>query len=88
MIQYATGGLIPNLTILLDVKVEEGLKRKTKSDEWNRLDAYTVEYHKRVRAGYLEMAKNEPQRWIVIDAGKNWDAVQEILRETILGKIT
>jgi len=88
LIQYATGGLLPNLTILLDVKVEEGLKRKTKSDEWNRLDAYTVEYHKRVRAGYLEMAKNEPERWVVIDAGKDWDAVQEILRETILSKIT
>lgn len=81
LIAYATGGLQPNLTVLMDVDVEVGLKRKTKSDEWNRLDAYTVEYHKRVRAGYLEMAKQEPGRWVVIDAGQEWGEVQERLRE-------
>ncbi len=70
MINYATGGLVPDLTILLDLDVEVGLGRKRKADEWNRLDAYTVEFHQRVRAGYLEMVKQEPERWVVIDAGK------------------
>lgn len=51
LVRYATGGLIPDLTILLDVDVEIGLKRKQKADEWNRLDAYTVDFHRRVRAG-------------------------------------
>ena len=90
LINYATGGLVPDLTILLDLDVEVGLNRKQKADEWNRLDAYTVEFHQRVRAGYLEMVKQEPERWVVIDAGQEWDAVQGELRKAIvesLGKI-
>jgi len=83
LVKYATGGLVPNLTVLLDVDVEEGLKRKKKDNEWNRLDAYTVEFHQRVRAGYLEMVKAEPHRWVLIDAGQKWDVVQEDLRNMI-----
>ena len=87
LINYATGGLVPDLTILLDLDVEVGLKRKQKADEWNRLDAYTVEFHKRVRAGYLEMVKQEPERWVVIDAGQKWDAVQDELRKVIVEEL-
>jgi len=87
LINYATGGLVPDLTILLDLDVEVGLKRKQKADEWNRLDAYTVEFHRRVRAGYLEMVKQEPERWVVIDAGKSWDEVQEELRKVIVTRL-
>src|SRR5512135_1074532 len=85
LVRYATGGLIPDLTILLDIEVEAGLRRKTQSgSEWNRLDAYTVEFHRRVRNGYLEMAKAEPQRWVVVDASRGWQEVQDHLREVIL----
>jgi dTMP kinase len=84
LVKYATGGLVPDLTILLDLDVEVGLGRKKKDNEWNRLDAYTVEFHKRVRAGYLEMVKAEPGRWVVVDAGKDWQTVQASLREKIL----
>jgi dTMP kinase len=87
LVKYATGGLVPDLTILLDLDVEEGLRRKKKDNEWNRLDAYTIEFHRRVRAGYLEMVKQEPDRWVVIDAGKDWDEVQEKLRLVILGRL-
>ena len=87
LIKYATGGLIPDLTVLLDLDVEVGLKRKQKGDEWNRLDAYTIEFHRRVRAGYLEMAKQEPSRWVVIDAGKEWDDVQAELKRVIEKKL-
>lgn len=83
LVKYATGGLIPDLTVLLDVDVEEGLKRKKKDNEWNRLDAYTVEFHQRVRAGYLEMVKQEPNRWVVVDAGQKWDSVQDVLRRVV-----
>ena len=86
LVRYATGGLVPDLTILLDVDVEVGLKRKQKADEWNRLDAYTVDFHRRVRAGYLEMVKQEPVRWRVVDAGREWKSVQEELRKVILEK--
>ncbi len=87
LIQYATGGLKPDLTILLDVEAEVGLKRKTKSDEWNRLDAYTLEFHQRVRAGYLELVKAKPERWVVVDAGQPWEAVQADLRQTLLARL-
>jgi dTMP kinase len=83
LIRYATGGLTPDLTILLDVDVEVGLKRKTKNGEWNRLDAYTLEFHQRVRKGYLEMAAAEPQRWVIVDAGRAWEGVQEELRRVV-----
>ena len=85
LVKYATGGLTPDLTVLLDLDVEVGLKRKTQNEmEWNRMDAYTVEFHKRVRAGYLEMVKAEPKRWIVINSDQKWDMVQEELRKKIL----
>jgi len=87
LVKYATGGLVPDLTVLLDVDVEEGLRRKKKDNEWNRLDAYTVEFHQRVRAGYAEMVKQEPNRWVVVNAGQEWETVQEELRIVILGRL-
>ena len=87
LVKYATGGLVPDMTVLLDVDVEEGLRRKKKDDEWNRLDAYTVEFHRRVRAGYLEMVKQGADRWVVVDAGQKWEKVQEELRAVILDRI-
>jgi dTMP kinase len=87
LVKYATGGLVPDLTALLDVDVEEGLRRKKKDNEWNRLDAYTVEFHRRVHAGYLEMVKAEPARWVVVDAGQKWEKVQEELRVSVLARL-
>ena len=88
LVKYATGGLTPDLTILLDVDVETGLKRKTANgSEWNRLDAYTLDFHQRVRQGYLEMVKAEPQRWAVIEAGREWRQVQEDLRQQVLRRL-
>lgn len=85
LIEYATGGLQPDLTVYLDVDVETGLKRKKNSDEWNRMDAYTVEFHKRVRAGYLELARNV--RWVTVDATPSWDEVHKNLKNEIFKKL-
>ncbi|GAB4496476.1 MAG: dTMP kinase [Anaerolineales bacterium] len=87
LVKYATGGLTPDLTILLDLDVEVGLGRKKKDNEWNRLDAYTVEFHKRVRAGYLEMVKAEPKRWLIVNSEQAWESVQAELRRVILEKL-
>ncbi len=88
LVRYATGGLVPDLTVLLAIEVEAGLRRKTQSgSEWNRLDAYTVEFHRRVRNGYLEMARAEPQRWVVLDASRGWQEVQDELRAVILRRL-
>jgi dTMP kinase len=88
LVKYATGGLTPDLTILLDLDVEVGLRRKTQNEvEWNRMDAYTVEFHRRVRAGYLEMVKAEPHRWMVVNSEQKWDNVQAELKKMIVGRL-
>jgi len=88
LVRYATGGLTPDLTLLLDVEAEIGLRRgsqrHTNGGEWNRLDAYQLEFHQRVRAGYLELAKQEPKRWVKVDASQPWEKVQTDLRAVIL----
>ena len=88
LVKYATGGLVPDLTILLDLDVEVGLNRKKQNNaEWNRMDDHVVEFYRRVRAGYLEMVKQEPLRWRVVDAGREWKSVQEELRRVISSRL-
>lgn len=88
LVKYATGGLDPDLTILLDLDVETGLKRKKLNEsEWNRMDDHEVEFYNRVRAGYLEMVKQEPNRWVTINSDQKWETVQEELRKEIIKKL-
>lgn len=87
IVYFATGGLKPDLTLLLDVEVEVGLKRKLAASEWNRLDAYDLEFHRRVRHGYHEMALAEPERWVIIDAGQPPEVVQAAVRDVVLGRL-
>ena len=84
MLDFATDMLKPDLTLLLDVDVEIGLQRKRKEDEWNRLDAYALAFHQRVREGYHELCRQEPERWRVIDAMQPKDAVQLALRQAVM----
>jgi dTMP kinase len=73
--EVATTGLVPDLTILLDVPPAVGLARKA-DDSRNRFEAaFDLEFHERVRAGFLELARAEPGRWLVIDATRDADAV-------------
>jgi len=89
LVKYATGGLIPDLTILLDLDVEVGLKRKKQNGlEWNRMDAHEVAFYERIHTNYLEMVKAEPERWVVIDSGQEWDTVQEELRKVIIDTLS
>jgi dTMP kinase len=87
MLDFATGGLWPDLTFLLDLDPLMGLKRKQKAGEWNRLDAYGIEFHERVRQGYMQMAAQDPKRWVVIDAAQPFEAVQEQLRAEIVQRV-
>ena len=84
MLDFATDKLKPDLTLLLDVEVETGLQRKRKEDEWNRLDAYALAFHQRVREGYHELCRQEPERWRVIDAMQPKEAVQLALRQAVM----
>jgi dTMP kinase len=79
--QFATQGLTPHLTIYLDLPVEEGIQRKqsahvAEEGEWNRLDQQTVDFHRRVRDGYLELARSHPDRWLVVDATRSVPDIQ------------
>lgn len=87
VVEYATGGLKPDLTLYLDINVEKGLRRKGKGEEWNRLDAYEVEFHERARAGYIELIAQEPERWVVIDAGQSVEQIQEDLKRVVLERL-
>ncbi|GAB4280031.1 MAG: dTMP kinase [Candidatus Promineifilaceae bacterium] len=85
--QIATGGLKPDLTILLDIDVEEGLNRKKQGHtEMNRLDLEAISFHKRVRDGYHQLAAAEPARWVIIDANRPVDAVQTAIQQAVYKK--
>ena len=84
MLDFATDHLKPDLTILLDLDVKMGLMRKKAEDEWNRLDAYEVLFHERVREGYQKLAGEEPERWRIVDASQGIDAVQDDLYRIVL----
>jgi dTMP kinase len=88
MLHFATGGLQPDLTLLLDIDIEAGLRRKLQSGgEWNRLDAYAVAFHQRVRQGYLSLVISEPQRWVMIDANQPPEMVQLALRRAVAERL-
>ena len=71
----ATGGLAPDRTILLDVPPEVGLRRKTDASR-NRFEAsFDLAFHERVRAGFLELARQEPARFRVVDSNRRLDVV-------------
>jgi dTMP kinase len=85
--EFATDGLRPDLTLLLDVPVEVGLARK-QADEQTRFEAaFDVAFHRRVRAGYLELAAAEPDRFAVIDATAPVDDVVARGLAAILARI-
>jgi len=83
IIHYATGGLIPDLTILLDLAPEVGLQRRLDAGGVNRLDSYDIEFHKRVRAGYQALVAEDPSRWVVVNAARSFNLVQTEIREIL-----
>jgi len=87
LLEFATDGLWPDLTLLLDIDPAIGLARKRRGGEWNRLDAYAEAFHQRVRAGYLELAARDPQRWVIIDASRPCEEVQAAVRRVVLARL-
>jgi dTMP kinase len=85
--EVATGGLVPDLTVLLDVDPEVGLDRKSLGAR-NRFEAsFDLDFHRRVRAGFLELARQEPARWRVVDSTRHVDRVFDDLRDVVLGAL-
>jgi dTMP kinase len=81
---FATGGLRPDLTLLLDVPVDVGLERTRRRREWNRFeDTEEVAFFERVRLAYLDMAKREPDRFRIIDGAGSVSASDEAIRTVV-----
>ncbi len=88
--RFATGGLVPDLTFLLDVPVGEGLARKRNGegeDDWNRMEQEVLAYHERVRQGYLELAARDPDRWVVLDALRPVEVLQAEIRAHVARRL-
>ncbi|NMB54086.1 MAG: dTMP kinase [Leptolinea sp.] len=89
LLDFATGGLKPDLTLLLDIDAEEGLRRRQSGGgEWNRMDAYQLEFHRRVRAGYHELASQEAYRWITLDGSQTPEMVQLAIRQAVDSRLS
>jgi dTMP kinase len=78
---WATGGRMPDMTILLDMPPESGLGRRTRSAD--RLEAEPAEFHRRVRGGFLALARANPSRYLVIDAARPADEVTQEIKDRI-----
>jgi len=88
LIAYATGGLQPHLTLLLDLDVEVGLRRRQPLlQEWNRLDAEKLAFHQKVRDGYRQLAQEDPQRWVVIDASRSVEEVHDEVKRVVQARL-
>jgi dTMP kinase len=84
---FATSGLTPDLTLLLDLPVEEGLRRREADGNWNRMDAYDIDFHRRVRHGYLKLAAETPERWVILNAEQSFDALQDEIRHAVMARL-
>ncbi len=94
---FATGGLKPDLTVFLDLHPEEGMRRRsTNRDRFEQgfEDREIMEFHQRVRQGYLELASKEPERWLALDARLSprevsrliWQSVEPIIEKMGLAR--
>ena len=81
---------MPDLTFLLDISYEEGFGRKAKDENLKNLDRIEQRdraYHEKVRQGYLKLAKEEPNRFVVIDASKSLEEIHEEIIKIFLKRI-
>lgn len=81
--EIATQGLRPQMTILFDIESSAGLARLHPSGH-DRLEREALEFHHKVRQGYLELSKQDSERWRVLDAAGAMHAVQEDLRRYVM----
>ncbi len=91
--EFATGGLMPHLTVLLDFDPASGMWRKfgadtpeARAEAGDRIEMRDLSFHQRVREGYLALAQEEPERFVVIDALQHWDAIHQQIRDCIMAR--
>lgn len=85
---WAAGGLLPELTVLLDLPAEQAVARRNNSGEApDRMESEKVDFFENVRSSYLELAQAEPKRFLVVDASASVEEMHEIIRDRVAGLI-
>jgi dTMP kinase len=84
--RWATGGLLPDLTVLLDLPVE--LSRRRLGAENDAFEREADYFHERVRDGYIALARQDPARWLVIDATLEPQTIANLVVEAVQAKAT
>lgn len=87
VVGWATGGLRPDLTVLLDLDPRIGLQRAGARASLDRLEAASLAFHEAVRAGFLALAAEAPERYVVLDAAADVDAIAGQVREAIAARL-
>ena len=86
--EFATGGLHPNLTLLIDVPVEVGLERTRRRAEWNRFeDTEELAFFEQVRSAYLRLAAEEPDRFEVVDGSGSVEEADLAIRDVVARRL-
>ncbi len=85
--RLATGGLTPDITVLLDIEPVDGLLRRERAGDLNAMDRRDLEFHTRVREGFLTLASEEPARWLVVDAASPPGTIHARLVERIASSV-
>jgi dTMP kinase len=83
---FATGGLKPDLTLLLDIPVSLGLQRMRSRGGADRLESEGEEFHERVRRGYLALASEEPHRWVIVDGSGSPESVERAIQSSLASR--
>lgn len=87
---WATDGLLPDLTVLLDIDPGIGLARVAAANrdrEYDRLEAESLAFHTRVREAFLSLAAREPERWLVLDATASRESLADRIRSAVAGRL-
>jgi dTMP kinase len=84
---HVLNGTIPHLTLILDLTAEVGLSRAEARGGAARFESKGLDFHQRLRAGYLEIARREPERCVVIDADAEIDAVTAAIAEAVAQRL-
>ncbi|MBR6221949.1 MAG: dTMP kinase [Lachnospiraceae bacterium] len=81
--KHALSGITPDLTILLDLSAEEGIRRKKNQAELDRMEALDISFHRMVSEGYRELAKSDPQRILSVDATLSVEEIHKKVMERV-----
>lgn len=85
---YAARGLMPDMTLLLDLDPEVGLRRAANLGQADKIESLALDFHHRLRAGFLSLADAEPDRFTIIDAGRSFDEVRADVAKSVFERLT